>query len=154
MTTKTAAERALSEALRSGGDFAELYMEDSRATGMSLIDGKVDASTFGRGHGAGMRVYKGLNSVYVHANDTSADSLLSISRQAAEAIGALGDGRDVRLVGSTALNRHAVKYQPSDVDGSRKARLLHDAYRAAKEYDPAISQVRASSTAARWTYRS
>ena len=76
MTMKSAAERALSQALGSGGDFAELYMEDARSSGMSLIDGKVDTSTTGRSHGAGMRVYKGLSSVYVHANDTSPESLL------------------------------------------------------------------------------
>ncbi|NLG25353.1 MAG: TldD/PmbA family protein [Clostridiales bacterium] len=146
MTSKSAAERALSEALRSGGDFAELYMEDGRSIGMALIDGKVDSSTTGRTHGAGIRVYKGLSSVYVHGNDTSPDSLRDLARQAAEAVGPLGsaEGRDVRLVGSVAANIHAVKYLPTDVDGAKRARLLHDAGRAARSVDPAITQVRCS----------
>ena len=52
----------------------------------------------------------------------------------------------MRLIGSTAVNRHAVKFLPTEVDGGRKAKLLHDAYRAAKDADASISQVRASLT--------
>ena len=51
------------------------------------------ASTVRR-HGAGIRVYNGLNSVYVHTNDTSLTGLISAARKAADAVegtGAVGD---------------------------------------------------------------
>ena len=76
MVTKTIAERVLAEAVRTGGDFAELFMEDTRRTNVGLVDGKIDDASTGRKHGAGIRVYKGLESVYVHTNDTSEAGLM------------------------------------------------------------------------------
>ena len=38
---------------------------------LSLTDMRIDEAVNGRVLGAGIRVYNGLNSVYVHTNDTS-----------------------------------------------------------------------------------
>ena len=76
MVTKTVAERVLAEAVRTGGDFAELFIEDTRRTSVGLVNGKIDDALTGRKHGAGIRVYRGLESVYVHTNDTSEAGLM------------------------------------------------------------------------------
>ena len=72
MILKSTAEQVLAAALRTGGDFAEIYCEDRRSGAMGLVDGHVEAASTVRRHGAGIRVFRGLNSVYVHTNDTSA----------------------------------------------------------------------------------
>ncbi len=59
MISKAAAERVLAEAVRTGGDFAELFMEDTRSSELSLVDGAIDSATTGRRHGAGIRIYNG-----------------------------------------------------------------------------------------------
>jgi TldD protein len=141
MITKAVAERALCEALKSGGDFAELFMEDSRTGNIAMLDGKVDTSSIGRSHGAGIRVYKGTNSVYVHANDTSPENLVKIAGQAANAVGKPGAEQNIQLTGSYIKNVHAIKYMPMDVDSHKKAKLMRGAHAAAKAVDPAISQV-------------
>jgi len=141
MITKTAAERVLAQAVRTGGDFAELFMEDTRRTNVGLIDGKIDNATTGRKHGAGIRVYKGLESVYVHTNDTSEAGLMKIARQAAEALGNGDTVRDIHLVGSVCRNIHAIERLPLDVSAREKSKLVHDAYQAAKSYDASIAQV-------------
>lgn len=141
MIPKAVAERTLAEAVRTGGDFAELFMEDTRRTNVGLVDGKIDNATTGRRHGAGIRVYNGLESVYVHTNDTSAEGLLRTARQAAEAIGSGDERRDIHLTGSIARNIHEIQQLPTDVRASERVRLVHDAYKAAKDYDAAISQV-------------
>ena len=41
MASKKAFELALSAALTTGGDFAEIFFEDTRRTRMNLIDGKI-----------------------------------------------------------------------------------------------------------------
>ncbi len=56
MASKVALERALSVALTTGGDFAEIFWEDTRKTRMNLIDGKIENCGAGREHGAGVRV--------------------------------------------------------------------------------------------------
>ena len=143
MISKAAAERVLAEAVRSGGDFAELFMEDTRSNSLSLVDGAIDSANTGRRHGAGIRIYNGLESVYVHTNDTSEAGLIRAAKQAASAIGNKDVPRDITLTGSIARNIHAVERLPMDVSGAEKARLVHAAYQAAKDYNSAIKQVRA-----------
>ena len=143
MIAKAAAERALGEALRSGGDFAELFAEDTRRMAVALADDKVDRASTSRAHGAGIRVYFGLESVYVHTNDTSPEGLLAVARRAADAVGEAKRAANVRLIGSIAPNIHPILERPVDVPGERRARLLHSIYKAARDYDPAIRQVRA-----------
>ena len=52
-------QRVLAAALRSGGDFAEVYVEDRRNAGARLDDGKIEEFTAGRERGAGIRVVAG-----------------------------------------------------------------------------------------------
>ena len=60
MVSKKIAEQALHEALKTGGDFAELFFQDTRANALSLLDGHVENATTNRKHGAGIRIYRGL----------------------------------------------------------------------------------------------
>ena len=144
MILKSTAEQVLAAALRTGGDFAELFCEDRRSGGMGLVDGHVENAATARRHGAGIRVYNGLNSVYVHTNDTSASGLLSAARKAADAVSGGGAAGDVRLTRSVAANVHPIKALPMDVAGARKAKLLRDMDLAARAVSPEIRQVRAN----------
>ena len=89
MILKSVAEQALGAALKRGGDFAELFCEDRRSGAVGLVDGHVENASTVRRHGAGIRVYNGLNSVYVHTNDTSLSGLLAAAGQAAHLAGAM-----------------------------------------------------------------
>ena len=144
MILKSTAEQVLAAALRTGGDFAELFCEDRRSGGMGLVDGHVENAATARRHGAGIRVYNGLNSVYVHTNDTSASGLLSAARKAADAVSGGGAAGDVRLTRSVAANVHPIKALPMDVAGARKAKLLRDMDLADRAVSPEIAQVRAN----------
>ena len=142
MISKAAAEHVLAEAVRTGGDFAELFLEDTRRANMTLANGTIDDAVTGRNHGAGVRVYHGLESVYVHTNDTSESGLVKAARQAASAMGDAAVARDITLTGSIARNIHAIERMPMDVSGAERARLVHEAYLAAKDYDNDVKQVR------------
>ena len=141
MLKKSTAEAVLAEALTTGGDFAEIFMEDTVYGTISMIDGNVDKAANSRDHGAGIRIYQGLNAVYVHTNDTSLEGLLACARKGAAAIGDEVMSRQVQLTRSIPTNIHMIKQLPGDVSGQRKVRKLLDAYRTAKAYDTAISQV-------------
>ena len=144
MILKSVAEQALGAALSTGGDFAELFCEDRRSGAMGLVDGHVENAVTARGHGAGIRVYNGLNSVYVHTNDTSLSGLLQAAKKAADAIPGGGAPRDIHLTRSIAANAHPVAAMPMDVAGARKARLLREMDLAARAVSPEIRQVRAN----------
>ena len=108
MMTKSTAEQVLREALRTGGDFAEIFCEDRSSGAMGLVDGHVENASTVRRHGAGIRVYRGLNSVYVHTNDTGLMGLLAAARKAADAISGDAAVGDIRLVQSVAGNLHPI----------------------------------------------
>ena len=141
MLSKSTAEAVLAEALSTGGDFAEIFMEDTLRGTMSMIDGNLESALNERDHGAGIRIYQGLNAVYVHTNDTTLEGLMACARKAAAAVGEERLSRQVQLTRSLPRNAHAIAQLPGDVSGQRKVRKLMDAYRTAKAYDPAVSQV-------------
>ena len=144
MILKATAENVLREALRTGGDFAELFLEDRRSGAMSLVDGRVETASTVRRHGAGLRVYKGLNSVYVHTNDTSPSGLMASARKAADAVRGDAAIGDLHLTRALQRNIHYIREMPMDVAGARKAKLLRDCDLAAKAVSTEITQVRAS----------
>ena len=144
MMTKSTAEQVLYEALKTGGDFAEIFCEDRQSGSIGLVDGRVDAASTVRRHGAGIRIYCGLNSVYVHTNDTSPSGLAAAARKAADAVSGDAAVGDIHLTRSLQRNLHPVRELPMDVAGSRKAKLLRDVDLAAKAVSGEITQVRAS----------
>ena len=73
------AMQVLQEALKTGGDFAEIYVEDKKSTSLNMADNALENAVSGRSHGAGIRVFKGNNSVYVYTNDSSLKGLLLFS---------------------------------------------------------------------------
>ena len=146
MLTRSSAEMALSESLKSGGDFAELFYEDTRSSAISSVDGKTDNATLGRRHGVGIRVFFGVQSVYLHSSDTSDEALMRLAAQAADAVGEAKKKPQIHLVRSIVPNIHPVEMMPLDVAGSEKVKLLRNIYQAAKDYSPDIRQVTATIT--------
>ena len=83
MISRTTAEQALRAAVRTGGDFAEIFLEDTKSSVLSLSQRKIEDAVIRRIHGAGIRVYRGLTSVYVHTNDTSPSGLTAAAERPA-----------------------------------------------------------------------
>ena len=147
MLTPTIAQRVLSAALATGGDFAEIFYEDSRVHTLQLLSGKVEQSLGGRDHGAGVRVLRGVDAVYVYTNDTSETGLLQAAQQAAAALGAdNARGASINLTPAVAANRSPIRIVPFSVPAARKVELLRQATAAAKAYSPEIGQVDATFT--------
>jgi len=144
MLSNSHAAEALAAALRTGGDFAEIFYQDKLAETMSLQDGKIENVLTQRIHGAGIRVFKGLNCVYVHSCDTSLAGLKSAATRAADAIGSISVDRQILLAEKPIANLHPVEILPLSVPGARKASLLKEAYGAAAGVSASIAHIRAS----------
>jgi TldD protein len=139
-------ERVLSEALRDGGDFAEVFAEDRANSSALLDDGRVEELASGRERGAGIRVVSGETTGFAHTADLSEHGLLRAA-EAASAVARSGGGgtRTVAvgpLTGSSAPTRR---------DGAGSAtgtkadalELLERADEAARSTGGGISQVQA-----------
>ena len=144
MLEETVIQRVLGTALRTGGDFAEIFVEDRRSSSAHYDDGKVEELTSGRDRGAGVRVVVGDTTGYAHTADLS-ESGLRAAAEAASGVARGGDG-GTRVV---ALERQYAKapYKPTvlseDVDKRRKVALLARADDAARSAGAAVSQVSA-----------
>ena len=59
----------LGKALSTGGDFSEIFIEDTQRSSLGLVDGKIETAVSGRDFGVGIRIFKGYRSIYAYTND-------------------------------------------------------------------------------------
>lgn len=140
MLSKDIIKQVLSKALSTGGDFAEVFVEDTINNNISMVQGKVDSAVAGRDFGVGIRIFKGLKSVYAYTNDSSLNSLLDTAYKAACAIGDLKQDVDINLMERLNTNIHPILYVPSSIENSKKIQVMRMAYNSAKNYSNEITQ--------------
>jgi TldD protein len=138
-------QRVLGSALRTGGDFAEVFAEDRRNSSALLDDGRVEELTSGRDRGAGIRVVSGDTTGFAHTADLSEAGLLAAAEAAAAAARGGGGGtRTVALARRPASRGYEIERYPGDVPKATKVELLTRADDVARSSGGAISQVSAS----------
>lgn len=135
-------EAVLSEALRTGGDFAEIFAEDRSSSAASLDDGRVEELSSGRDRGAGIRVVVGETTGFAHTADLSESGLLEAAR-AASAVARAGGTRTVSLGAGSAAGLDAAVVAPEAVAKAAKVELLASADDAARSEGGAVTQVMA-----------
>ncbi len=99
-------ERVLSEALRHGGDFAEVFAEDRVSSSAVLDDGRVEELSSGRDRGAGIRVVAGDTTGFAHTADLSEAGLLRAAEAASAVAQAKGGGQGTTSVAVDGLRQH------------------------------------------------
>ena len=141
MISKVLAEEVLAVSMAGGADFAEIYAEVTRNNNVNMVDGKIDRVTDNVVSGVGIRAFLGTKTVFASTSDTTREGLLKCARSVAAA---MGEGSGVeRIVLHERLfpNIHPARVIPTSTDAKLRADLLRAGCFAAKEYDPAISQV-------------
>ncbi|NFA42444.1 TldD/PmbA family protein [Clostridium botulinum] len=142
MLEKSIVSQVLARCLITGGDFAEIFEDDYVNNSISLIDGKVEDAIGGRNYGIGIRIFKGLKSVYAYTNNNSLDSLLETAYRAALALGnANEEEKNIILNEKKIQTIHPIMFYPKDVNYNKKIDILKLAYNSAKNYNSEISQV-------------
>jgi TldD protein len=137
-------QRVLGAALRTGGDFAEVFVEDKRSTSARLDDGRVEELSSGRDRGAGIRVVSGETTGYAHTADLSEVGLRAAAEAAAAAARGGGGGeRVVDLTRTAAPRPNDVKVFPETIEKGAKVALLQRANDAARSTSGSIKQVSA-----------
>ena len=134
----------LSVAMATGGDFAEVFIEDRRSTSAVLDDGRIEELSSGRDSGAGIRVVVGETTGFAHTADLSPAGLRSAAKTASAAARSGGGAvSEIALNDQSGPASAVVELFPSDVSKAEKVALLQRADAAARSADRAISQVSA-----------
>ena len=143
-------QATLDHALRSGGDFAEVFVEDRRSSNARFDDGRIEELVSGRDRGAGLRVVRGDTTGFAHTADLSREGLLHAAEAAAGA--ARGGGGGTHTVALRAGATHPLDagvVLPETVEKRSKVDLLARADAAARETGSAVTSVTASYADAR-----
>ena len=142
MISREIAQQVLAKCLITGGDFAEIFEEDSITNNISLLDNKVENALGGRSYGVGIRIFKGFKSIYAYTNNNSLSALLDTAYKAALALGELRENKDIILDNSYSINNiHNIKLYPQAIDYNQKIKVVKEAYNSARDYSNDISQV-------------
>ena len=145
MIEQSVLEEVLGVAMRTGGEFAEVFAEDRRNASAVLDDGRVEELTSGRDRGAGIRVVVGETTGFAHTADLSEAGLIAAAQTAAAAARGGGGGTNVvALHRGTSSRGYDIETFPGDVPKARKVELLTRADEAARSVGDAISQVSVS----------
>ncbi len=143
MLNKSLVEDVLAAALKTGGDFSEVFIEDRLTNNMTLQNDRLEKSLSGRDFGVGIRVFSGLQRVYAYTNDVTKYGLLKAAETAALAIHDKKNGKTIMLplMKEQIHTLHPIDMIPNNVEKSRKLAVMQSANEIAKNYDPTISQV-------------
>jgi TldD protein len=136
-------ERCLGEALSAGGEYADLYFESVTSTSLGMDEGLVKTASQGISVGCGIRVVSGERTGFAFTDDLSSERLLRAARTAA--LIASGPAKELasgfRHTETPSL--YPIAGLSNDTDIAAKLALIERADKAARAYDPRITQVRA-----------
>ena len=118
-------QSTLEHALRDGGDFAEVFVEDRRSSSARFDDGRVEELVSGRDRGAGLRVVRGDTTGFAHTADlTPRGPAAAADAAAAAARGGWRRSHAWRSNSSRPPRARRVDRAPETVEKARKVDLL------------------------------
>lgn len=134
--------RVVEAALADGGEYADVYLEQLHRTGISLVDGKVESVEYGVHMGGGVRVVSDWKTGYAFCDSWDEGELRKVAKVASQ-IGRSGEQTAIQDL-TMSQGRGVVNYEisPDEVEGTEKVKVAVHADKAARDYDPAIKQVR------------
>ena len=141
MLDRNIAAEVLARAVKTGGDFAEIFLEDNVSSNVTLKSDRIESLGTSRMHGAGIRVFEGTKAVYVYTNDTSPKGLMNCAVQAAAAVRSGSGCKPVGFSHWSAVRPEEIRILPGDAAAARKAEKLRAANAAARAVSPEIIQV-------------
>ena len=138
-------QATLDHAVRNGGDFAEVFVEDRRSTNGRFDEGRVEELVSGRDRGAGIRVVRGDTTGFAHTADLSSEGLRTAADAAAAAARGGGGGtRTVALEARPSPVPDPELVLPESVEKRHKVEILARADDAARAEGSAVTSVTAS----------
>jgi TldD protein len=136
-------ESILAAALSQGGDFADIFIEITDQTSVSLEDKKLDKVIVGTDVGAGIRVIKNNITYYATSQDINLQSLKEKAFFLANSIAGLKKIRKVELKPRISNQIYEIKRRPNLVSINEKVAMVTKANDTAWKFGKNIRQVTA-----------
>ncbi len=141
MIAQETAAKILREALKTGGDLAEIYVEDVTSLRLGLDDSRLEQAIRGADRGAGVRVFFGNMATYAYTDDLSEASLLDAARAAAAAGSSSSQTQIVDLTERKSPLEFPIQKTFDELSIEDKAAILHQIDEVGRAASPLIKQV-------------
>jgi TldD protein len=133
--------KLLTAAMSRGGEFAEVYVQDSVGTDAALEEDKIRSASVGVSRGVGVRVISGLKVGYAYSDDFTPEALLRTAETAALIAGDKGSWRPVPLRPEMAKPLSPIRLPCAAAPVDRKTAMLMALNKAAHKVDSRVIQV-------------
>lgn len=130
----------LEESLKNGGEYADLFFEDTKTHSISYVDSKIDSMTLGETYGVGLRVIVNKKTIYLYSNDTEDESLIKLAKNAAAVVN-YEKHIPKSFVESEVKNNHPLHIPPFGVTFDDKIEVLSYLDKTARDFSYKIKQV-------------
>jgi len=129
-------------ALRRGGDFAEVFIEDRETLGLRLEDGRIEQTSGGRETGAAVRLLSGEHTYYAYSDAVDEAGLTAAAEAVAAAVSAGVEGPRVVDLGAVVSDpgKNPVRVPPGEISTAHKAELVRAGDEAARGVSDEIVQ--------------
>ncbi len=135
-------EALLKTALKQGGDYAELYFENTRSSQILAEQGRIEKIFGGVDQGLGIRVLAAGKTAYGYTTDLSTANLQELASTVAAAISGQKHNLDITLKALPATVNHTIEDVPAQHQLEDKIQLVKTADKHAWQQDPRIKQVK------------
>jgi TldD protein len=139
-------KKIIKAALKRGGEFCDIYLEDTSNTSIVCEEDKVEKVVTGRDRGCGIRVISNLKTFYAYTNDLTEKGLIELAGVVSAAV---KEGKPTGVIGiqkkgiqkKEVAPRPEIKKFPGDAGLNEKIALVNAGNSAARKFDKRVKQV-------------
>ncbi|HUL30219.1 MAG TPA: TldD/PmbA family protein [Thermodesulfobacteriota bacterium] len=151
MKTEIPHQEILREALREGGEFADLFFEETYSVVIVCEEDRIEKVISGFDKGVGLRILFDKKTFYGFTTDLSKESLLSLARRISRSAKEDGGGKSVSLPRSNqpafssppiSGSFHPIQRHPGKLSIEERVSVVKRANEVARKSDPRVQQVR------------
>jgi len=144
-------EKILKEALKNGGEFADLYFEQTRSIVIVCEEDRIEKVISGLDLGVGLRVLFGGKTIYSFTNEITEEALIDLASKISRVVKENGEERVVNfthpsrvshsnpLVGKSSF---PIERDPRDIPIGEKVSVVKRANDVARRLDPHVRQAK------------
>jgi TldD protein len=144
-------EKILKEALREGGEFADLYFEQTRSIVIVCEEDRIEKVISGLDMGLGLRVLLGGKTIYSFTNQITEETLFNLALKISRVVKEDGEERVINLTHSShaslskpliGKSSFPIERDPKDISIEEKVSVVRRANDIARKLDPHVQQVK------------
>jgi len=142
MLDKNLVQDVLAAAMSTGGDMAELFVENNESNSLVMINGLIEKANWGIDYGCGIRIICGHNAIYAYTNRLDKDNLIKVALESAQAAAAFKrNGAKMLPLERLFWDQiHPISKMPDTVAKKDIAGHLRTAGESSYAYDQSITQ--------------